>query len=304
MKLPKGNFKWVNLKKITNIYDFIMNIDVEGNYGYLFCVDLSYPDKLHDQHNAFPLAPHTVEIQYKHLSPYNKKILFANGGNKNFKCDKLIGSFLPRKKYVVHIKNLQFYLKCGLKLEKVHKAIKFTQEAFLKPYIEMCTLKRKNANNKFEKNLYKLMCNSVYGKTLQDVRNYQKVMLHTKEDSCLKAIKQPTFKRSVILKRNMVLTVHKQQKILLDKPFLIGQTILDLSKLHMMQFWYDVLLKNVDYKKIELLFTDTGTIFYKHFLMLVIVRYAINILSYQFYFKNLQTHFVLLSMTQISLCFC
>lgn len=160
MKLPKGNYKWLDMNQISCMKTFIDKIDEEGDKGYLFCVDLLYPENLHEKHSLFPLAPHTVQIQYKDLSPYAKKVLLQNGGNKSFKCEKLIASFLPKKNYVLHIKNLKLYLKLGLKIQKVHKVLEFSQEAFLKPYIKLCTEKRQMATNTFEKNLYKLMCNS------------------------------------------------------------------------------------------------------------------------------------------------
>ena len=100
---------------------------------------------------------------------------------------------------------------------------------------------------------------------MENVRNYQSIKLHLTKSSCLKAIKRPTFKRSIILNENMVLTSHCQEKIMLDKPILVGQTILDLSKCHMYKFWYEVLLKHVNYKKISLLFSDTGKSNYDSF---------------------------------------
>lgn len=157
MKLPKGDFKWVDTTKIVDIEKFISDIDVDGSKGYLLCVDLLYPEKLHKKHAEFPLAPHCLQICYDDLSPYAKKCL---EGETTYKSEKLVASFLPKKKYVLHIKNLKLYLQLGMKLKKVHKILEFTQEAFLKPYIDLCTEKRQKACNKFEKNLFKLMCNS------------------------------------------------------------------------------------------------------------------------------------------------
>ena len=161
MKLPVSDFKWVKKKKYAkNPLHFINKINVEGKKGYLLEVDLLYPKKIQKKHKHFPLAPHTVEIKYENLSPYAQDALIKTGGKKNYKSQKLIGSFLPREKYVLHIKNLKMYLKLGMKLKKVHRILQFKQEAFLKPYIDLCTEKRRNAMTKFEKNFYKLMCNA------------------------------------------------------------------------------------------------------------------------------------------------
>lgn len=158
MKLPVGSFSWVCPDGVTE--NDILSFDPEGDFSYLFSVDLMYPEELHEKHDAFPLAPHNVEIRYENLSPFAQKVLLENEGNKSFKCTKLVASFLPRKKYVLHLKNLQLYLKLGLKITKIHYILGFYQEAFLEPYITSCTQKRQQASNLFEKNLFKLMCNS------------------------------------------------------------------------------------------------------------------------------------------------
>ena len=137
-----------------------MNYDDRGDTGYLLSVNLSYPQELHAMHKHFPLAPHTVEINFKDMSPYAKKAHLNAGGKSNFKSQKLIASCLPRNDYILNINNLKLYLQLGLKLEKINKILQFKQEPFLKPYIEMCTKKRQEAPNKFKKNLFKLMANS------------------------------------------------------------------------------------------------------------------------------------------------
>ena len=78
---------------------------------------------------------------------------------------------MNKKKYVLHISTQKFYLQHGLKLKKVHRAISFKQSHFLKPYIDFNTEKRKQAKNDFEKDLFKLMNNSVYGKTMEMLEN-------------------------------------------------------------------------------------------------------------------------------------
>ena len=160
MKLPVGDFKWIDPKSIKNPNEFIDNIPFDGSKGYLFECDLTYPPSIHKKHRNFPLAPHNVQVQYKDLSPYAKEALHINGGGKTYKCDKLIASFLPKKKYVLHYKNLKLYLKLGLKLKRLNKILEFRQDDFLKKYIEACTLRRQQALNKFEKELYKLLCNA------------------------------------------------------------------------------------------------------------------------------------------------
>ena len=85
------------------------------------------------------------------------------------KCKKFIFSIEDKEKYVAHIRALKQALNHGLELKKIHRVIQFNQKAWLKPYIDMNTKLRKEAKNDFEKDFYKLMNNSVFGKTIGKV---------------------------------------------------------------------------------------------------------------------------------------
>ena len=83
---------------------------------------------------------------------------------------KLLLTLEDKKNYVVHFRSLQFYLKMGMKLERVHTVLEFEQECWMEPYIRMNTEFRKKAKNDFEKDFYKLMNNTVFGKTMENLR--------------------------------------------------------------------------------------------------------------------------------------
>ena len=98
---------------------------------------------------------------------------FAKHQNK---VENLICDIEDKKKYVIHIRALKQAINNGLKLKKVHRIIQFKQKAWLKVYIDMNTeLKKKNANNGFEKTFFKLINNSVFGKTMENVRNHRNI---------------------------------------------------------------------------------------------------------------------------------
>ena len=95
------------------------------------------------------------------------------------KCKKLACNLYNNKKYVVHVNALKEALNHGLKLKKIHRVIEFNQKAWLKPYIEMNTELRKLAKNDFEKDLFKLINNSVFGKTMENIRKHRDINLVT-----------------------------------------------------------------------------------------------------------------------------
>ena len=132
-------------------------------------VDLKYPDKLHELHNDYPLAPEKLAVSSDMLSKYCKKIA-DKYEIKVGDVKKLIPNLGNKTNYVVHYRNLQLYLSLGMKLTKIHRVLKFKQSDWMKKYINFNTEKRTNAANSFEKYFFKLMINSVYVKTIENLR--------------------------------------------------------------------------------------------------------------------------------------
>ena len=112
---------------------------------------------------------------------------------KIYKCKKLVSNLHNKKKYVVHIKSLKEALNHGLKLKKVHRTIEFNQKASLKPYIDMNTELRKLAKDDFEKDLFKLMNNAVFGKTVENIRKYRDIKLVTTDKKRNKLVSEPNY---------------------------------------------------------------------------------------------------------------
>ena len=260
LMLPVGNLHFIPHSKYKHIN--WSTINTEKNTGYILEVDLDYPECLHTLHEDFPLAPEFIELDYENLSPYCKKIYKQNSGNKKYLESKLLNTFHPRKNYVLHFKNLKLYLNLGMTLKKIHRVLCFTQKTFIKPFIELCTKARQSSKTNFERDQFKKVANSTYGKTIQNVRNYLSVKLNTKEKQLLKHTSDPNFKNFVILDENLVQTNHFTPVILHDKPIFVGFTILELSKHFMYDFFYNKLLKNSPCK-IQLGFSDTDSFLIK-----------------------------------------
>ena len=163
--LPYGEFKW-----LEHIDGFdVMSIDEKSDTRYFFEVDLEYPDELHELHNVYPLATEKLAVSSDMLLGYCKKIA-DKCQIKVGDVKKLIPNLGNKTKYVLHYRNFQWYLSLGMKLTKIHRALKFKRSDWMKKYINFNTEKRKNAANDFEKVFFKLKINSVYGETMENLR--------------------------------------------------------------------------------------------------------------------------------------
>jgi hypothetical protein len=259
-KLPTDSFSWLSKKEIRK-KDW-KEINTEDDQGYILEVDLYYPSKLHKLHNDFPLAPENITVQFDSLSPLMKEVLTNLEKTDKYSDKKLVGTFYDRKRYVTHFKNLKLYLQLGMKLIKVHRVLSFNQKNFIAPFIEKCTLLRQQSATKFEQDQFKKLANCVYGKTIQNTRNYMKVKLHTNEKSYLKAVSSNTYKSFSIIGENLVQTNHSPESIVHDRPIAVGFTILELSKHFMFDFYYNKLMKDLDCK-LELGMSDTDSFLFK-----------------------------------------
>ena len=134
-----------------NLMKNLQNYDKNSDKEYILVVDVEYLKNFHKLHSNLPFLPERMKIS---------------------KCTKLACTILNKENHVVLIRALKQALNHGLKLSKVHRIIQFDQEAWLKPYINMNTDLRKDAKNNF----FKLMNNTVFGKTMEHVRNHTEIL--------------------------------------------------------------------------------------------------------------------------------
>ena len=239
-ELPTHRFKW-----ITDVKDFttgnIGRLVKKNKHGYLLEVNVDYPQELHDKHNDFPFLAEKMKIK---------------------KVEKLIPNLHNKKKYVIHIRALDQALKHGLVLKKVHRVIQFDQSAWLKAYIDLNTGLSTAATNNFEKDFFKLMNNSVFGKTMENIRNHKDMKLVTNEHKYMKNVMKPNFKDSVKFSEHLMGIEMGKTEVKMIKPVYLGHAISDLSKLVMYEFHYDYMQPKYG-EKLQLCYMDTDSFIYQ-----------------------------------------
>ena len=229
--LPTHGFEWMSENELSNWRSMSCILEV----------DLDYPESLHDDHSDYPLAPERMLIG---------------------KVEKLVPNLNNKKNYVVHYENLKMYISQGLKITKIHRGIKFEERPWLKEYIDLNTNLRTKANNEFEKDFFKLMNNSVFGKTMENIEKWVNVKLVTTKEKAMKLSSHPNFESFTIFDEHLIAVHMKREKMYYNKPIYLGMCILDLSKTLMYDFVYNY-IKPMYGPRAKLLMTDTDSLIYE-----------------------------------------
>ncbi|XP_071643029.1 uncharacterized protein [Temnothorax longispinosus] len=239
--LPYADFKWVD-----DVTDFnVMDVALDSSIGYILEVDLEYPQHLHDAHTDLPFCPTRDK-------PPGKR------------QDKLLATLYDKKRYVIHYRNLQQCTRHGLCISKIHRILKFAQSPWLRDYIDLNTKFRTLAKNDFEKNLYKLMNNAVFGKTMENVRNHVDVRLvnHWEGRYGAEAMTaKPNFPSRSVFSENLVAIEMRKLEVKFDKPIYVGMCILDISKTCLYEFHHEYMLP-LYRDKCKVTYTDTDSLIY------------------------------------------
>ena len=197
------------------------------NQSCILEVDLEYPKNLHDLHNDYPLAPERVEVN---------------------KVSKLIPNLGDKEKYIVYYEKLKQYLSLGLKLTDIHRGIKFEESQWLEKYIALNAELRTAAANEFEKDFFKLMNNSVFGKTMENIRNRVNIKLVNDRKKAGKLSAKPNFKHCNIFSEYLVAIHTKKTELKFNKPVYLGMSNLDISKTLMYDFHYNYIKQKYEDK--------------------------------------------------------
>ena len=214
-----------------------------------------------------------MDVKYlKRLHKLHSDLPFLSERMKIDKCNKLVCNLSNKKKYVKHINSLKQALNRGLKLKKIHRVIEFNKKEWLKPYIDMNTELRKAAKNDFEKGLFKLMNNSVFGKTMENIRKHRGIKLVTTDKKRSKLVSEPNYDTINLISEDLSITEMKKSKVKMNKPIYLGLSTLEISKILMYEFWYDYMKPKYD-NNVKLCYMDTDS-----FIMNIKRNYLIKIL--------------------------
>ena len=220
--LPYSDFKWLTEEEINEMMEDHTKIE-----SFTLKVDLEYPEELHDLHNDYPLAVESVKVD----------------GVK-----KLIPNLHDKINYTAYYGLLRFFLKHGMILKKIHKGISYVEKDFMKEFIDINAEARKVAKDDFEKDSYKGMSNSVFGKTMENVRNREDIeIFNDNEESdrkkLLKRISKPNYGNSRIFENSQLVSVRMRPSlVLLNKPIQHGVIVLDRAKLAMYEWHYEYMI--------------------------------------------------------------
>ncbi|XP_050293541.1 uncharacterized protein LOC126734075 [Anthonomus grandis grandis] len=252
--LPFANFRWLEEFEIEILeYNLRFSkdkvLEIYGSFkekSIILEVDLLYPTVIHDKHKDMPFCP-------------EHKICAKSSNQK-----KLVCTVQDKINYVIHFENLCQCLKYGVQLKKVHRVLEFSQKAWLKPYIDFNTDKRKHAKSVFEKNFFKLLNNANFGKTIERDRKKRDIKLVNNWNSARKYISKPEFKSMHIYNENLISIELKKTNILFNKPIYAGFTILEISKIKLYNFYYDFVLEKVSkYFHAQICYMDTDSFIFK-----------------------------------------
>ena len=234
-KLPTNGFKWLDSNKINE--EFIKNYNENDIKGYILEVNVKYPKRLHELHSDLPFLSERLKVN---------------------NCEKLVCNLFNKKKYVAHINTSKQALNHGLKLKKIHRVIEFNQKEWLKPYIDMNSELRKEAKTGFEKDLFKLMNNSVFGKTMENIRKHRDIKLVTTDKKRSKLVSEPNYHTINLISEDLSIIEMKKTEVKMNKPIYLRLSILEISKTLMYEFWYDYMKAKYN-NDVKLCYMDTDS---------------------------------------------
>ena len=269
--LPTGDFCWIDdPDELESVLAEVFLLPKDSPHGYFVQVDIQIPHEMHDYLNELPPGMMKRCVDEEELSTAYQMPMKDNlkVGKSFCKTPKLIADLYDKFKYPVHYRLLQLFLclKCPktgsqMSVTKVHVAVQFNQSPWLKKYIDTNTEMRNKAESEFERDFWKLITNSTYGKMIEQVRKRQNVNIVYHEAQAIKLLKKPTVQSIINIHENMSIYLMKKLNVQLNKPIIVGACILELSKCTMYDMHYNC-VKAFYHDKARLMYMDTDSLIY------------------------------------------
>lgn len=245
--LPISDFEWVSGAEFDYVSQNVLQIPADNEFGYILLVDLMYDSDLHTNHNWLPYMCQSMKVG---------------------KTRKLIPNLFDKKNYFTHYLVLAQSMRAGLKLQYVHKILKFRQTKYLNKYIQLCAdLRKRPENSDFEKLLWKQLSNSIFGKTIQRTEKYKQIKLitnwvnkGTKLSDASRLLKDCRFKSFTIFSEDLVAIELQKSSVYYSRPIVIGYSILELSKLILYEFAYGTVQRILGPERVRFSYIDTDSI--------------------------------------------
>ena len=223
---------------MNKVEEILINPD-DPDIGYFVEADLRYPDNAKEKTKNFPFCPENKVISKDKYTDQMKKIK----PEKYTKSKKLLFDWTDKKKYPIHYRLVKFYVRHGMVVEKIHEIFYFKQSKWWEKYISFFTEKRKRAKKDFEKDFFKLFVDSAFGEFLENVRNRLRLELIKKVEinSIIEQQSKLTFNGIQKSYQNCDSYTFKQNEVVMDKAVYVGFAIIEMSKLHMYETYFDKL---------------------------------------------------------------
>ena len=253
--LPTGDFR--EIKVTRSSLKIILRTPENDEHGFLIECDLEYPSTIHEKTKYFPFLPEKKTVKIEDLSPY----MTTNKPEKHKLFEKLIMDQTNKHRYFLHYRDLKIYIRHGIRVLNVHTVYKFIQSPWGAKYIKYNTEQRKKAKNGFEKHFYKLMKNSFYGKTIENIRKRLNLDLIDKSHIHRILNRQPklSFDDKIAEYEKFNLYSFNKETIKFTKPIYVGFCVLELSKLLMYEWYYDKMQPYFGEDNLELHYLDTDS---------------------------------------------
>ena len=293
--LPTSNFQIYESNSITESFiNKVLSTHDCSNLGYVLLVYLIYPDNIKYKTKNFPFCPENKTIGPNNFTEYMQEHV-----PKPFRpIGKLICDQTNKEYYIVHYRNLKFYIRIGMIISKLHRIVSFDQSPWLQRYIDYITKKTAEADSDFMKDYHKNLICSFFGKTMENVRNRIKVEIvkNTNERKNLSFQSRLDFNAIHKSYQDYDTYTFKSNVVKMEKPIYLGFTILELSKLLMYETYYDKLQKYFGVDGTQIHYQDTDA-----FVMSIRTTDIVNDLSKlqdqykMFDFSNLNKEHILFS---------